>query len=578
MIGSLLLVVLLASWSTGSFLLPFGPEYEDKRVTGQKYIELDNPINLDGEQYQLIAVNKRGYLSLKKAALLFSKQDARVSVIEEEDDLTKSKPIDVFFRLTNDTDMKYAIDSLIEKTHPTLFKSDQLLITTWVQHGCQESPKSEVVLLAMCVIKLCFLQKTKEMKRTTQCVLASDAVQSYAVYLTDGGGACKDGHVTLNDEESGNIAGNVPASRHLVRKQEAHHHSPVVVQLHRDPLPGGPNATVSDFEMFQLSTERGNCLSLSQSKGYVISCNDDNGRVERNTVFRLHGSPGNQQMELFGSGQCLDREHCHSSSSNLRSSDCSHCGAIHWYMRGDGTLREDNGANCIYVVESTNQAEVHHSSSGCTSFHVIHLGDIVQFKSPSKGDCLGNGVFVECNLAGRFRIYNLPRQYQLKDARTGFCFDREHCHASTSNTRLSTCSHCGAIHWSIENIKVGEDDMKNCVNRGTANSAVMKHCSDGWEKLNCEISTSVGSSSSSTPTNSSSIITGLPKPDISYYMKMMPHRQISGARLYKEDRDGFARLEFVHALPNQNTFHVVTNQGVLDVQYWVVTINTMPPQ
>lgn len=82
------------------------------------------------------------------------------------------------------------------------------------------------------------------MKRTTQCVLASDAVQSYAVYLTDGGGACKDGDVTLNDEGPGNIAGSncsredVTAPLHLERKQEAHHNSPVVVQLHRDPLPG----------------------------------------------------------------------------------------------------------------------------------------------------------------------------------------------------------------------------------------------------------------------------------------------------------------------------------------------------
>lgn len=43
---------------------------------------------------------------------------------------------------------------------------------------------------------------------------------------------------------------------------------------------------------------------------------------------------------------CLDREHCHSSTSNLRAYDCGHCGAIHWQYDGS-KLAEDGMRNCV---------------------------------------------------------------------------------------------------------------------------------------------------------------------------------------------------------------------------------------
>jgi len=47
--------------------------------------------------------------------------------------------------------------------------------------------------------------------------------------------------------------------------------------------------------------------------------------------------------------QCLDRQHCHSSKSNLRMSDCGHCGAGKWtYQESDNSLREgDSFQNCV---------------------------------------------------------------------------------------------------------------------------------------------------------------------------------------------------------------------------------------
>ena len=66
--------------------------------------------------------------------------------------------------------------------------------------------------------------------------------------------------------------------------------------------------------------------------------------------------------------------------------------------------------------------------------------------------------------------------YISGDSDGNICLDREHCHSSTSNLRFSECSHCGAINWSIEGYEVGEDEMKNCINRGCNDEAYISHC------------------------------------------------------------------------------------------------------
>ena len=47
-----------------------------------------------------------------------------------------------------------------------------------------------------------------------------------------------------------------------------------------------------------------------------------------------------------------------------------------------------------------------------------------------------------------------------------------------------------AVQWSIEGNKIGEDGMKNCIDRGEmreeGTNAIVKLCSDGYEELTVE--------------------------------------------------------------------------------------------
>ncbi|XP_071824369.1 uncharacterized protein [Apostichopus japonicus] len=332
---------------------------------------------------------------------------------------------------------------------------------------------------------------------------------------------------------------------------------------------------LSPRQFFQLRAQNGQCLTLSDTEGRLSDCTNEFGDISKSTIYRLHGAPGNQRIELFGSSQCLDREHCHSSTSNLRSSDCSHCGAIHWDLRKDGTLREDKGLNCIYAVQSANTVEVHHTSDGCTPFKVAVIGDSLLLKTVTYGDCLSNGVFTDCESASRFMVFGLPYNYQFRNVITGTCLDREHCHFSTSNIRLFDCTHCGAIHWSIDGTKVGEDSMQNCVDRGQDNAAVMAHCSDGWEKIIFEIFYSIYASEDNI--DSPTFLSGFPKADVSSYTENLTKLSLRGLRIYKDELGVTSRLEFVQALPIKDAFSVETNLGVYQVRYWVTTIVTNEP-
>ena len=90
---------------------------------------------------------------------------------------------------------------------------------------------------------------------------------------------------------------------------------------------------------FQLQAHsNGKCLALSDTAGIYVDCSD-----HRSTIFFLNGNSANyHNIVILGTNHCLDREHCHSGTSNLRYSDCDHCGAIHWDIRNDGSVREDN--------------------------------------------------------------------------------------------------------------------------------------------------------------------------------------------------------------------------------------------
>jgi len=63
---------------------------------------------------------------------------------------------------------------------------------------------------------------------------------------------------------------------------------------------------------------------------------------------------------------------------------------------------------------------------------------------------------------------------------SGLCLDREHCHSSTSNARLSTCDHCGSYHWQLGNDgRLAEDHNANCIQ----NDGSIRHCSDSFQAI-----------------------------------------------------------------------------------------------
>lgn len=129
------------------------------------------------------------------------------------------------------------------------------------------------------------------------------------------------------------------------------------------------------YQRFQLVNKSGKCLQVTKNTGIFINCTDSGGNFTLYTVYYLSGAPGTYSLHIDGAlGLCLDREHCHSSSSDLRYSECDHCGAIHWnIITGSGAVCEDACKNCIYS-ESDILAAIHHCGDGFEAFNKTLIG------------------------------------------------------------------------------------------------------------------------------------------------------------------------------------------------------------
>lgn len=319
----------------------------------------------------------------------------------------------------------------------------------------------------------------------------------------------------------------------------------------------------SPQQFFQLVAEDKTCLQTESNYGGFAPCIHTDGGFSPNTVFLLNNetTPGVYNIEVFGTGLCLDREQCHSSTSTLRYFDCSHCGAIHWSINPDGSVREDSGKNCIYR-DPFRHASVHHCSGGFEKFERVLLGDRFQLKSKRHGDCVADGKFTNCDTAPTFYTTNLPGDYKIHTSLApDMCLDKENCRFSASNVRLYNCTHCGAIHWSIASMnKVGEDKMQNCVNRD-ANSTVMKRCSDGYE----EIYHSIIPNEPPASTNDIAF-TQFPNPNVDDYLRSNLSR-IRGAKLFPQGK-GACAIEIVHYLDTPFQY------GQYTCTYMIAHLNT----
>lgn len=308
-------------------------------------------------------------------------------------------------------------------------------------------------------------------------------------------------------------------------------------------------------QFFQLAVVGNNasCLQIpNDQNGNVAPCRKVGGFTP-NAVFLVSGNQNQpHSIQITGTSLCLDREHCHSSFSNLCYSDCTHCGAIHWSINsqpdGSVVLSEDGGNNCIFNDTARKAPAIHHCSDGKMHFKRIFIGNQFQLKSSRHGDCVNGAKFFNCSTALTFYTTNKPEYYSIHDYRSkDKCLDQEDCHSATSNVQLSDCSHCGAIHWSIYNGKVGEDGKNNCVNRGSNNELVMKHCSDGHEELYYSIIPNK-------PTNATDVNTSdFPTPDVTQYLQWDLSQKIRGVRLYRTLSccQYTFELEIVHYLPNR---------------------------
>ena len=343
----------------------------------------------------------------------------------------------------------------------------------------------------------------------------------------------------------------------------------------------------SPQQFFQLVAQDKTCLQIWNSQGRFSSCGNTVGSFSPHTIFLLNGgTPGYLNIQLFGTAQCLDREHCHSSTSNLRYSECDHCGAIHWSINSDGSVSENSQKNCIYK-DSSGNAAVRHCSDGFEKFTRVIIGNRFLLKSLRHGDCLAEDKFENCDSAPTFYTSDLPGNYKIHVfLDSDKCLDREHCHSSTSKVRLYDCTHCGAVHWSIDSsYRVGEDEMKNCVNRGANNAVIMKHCSDGYEKLYFDI----------IPNKAMHFLNYFDAaqfrdPNARAYLQWNLSQRIRGAKLFKYVWQGQAtcELEIVHYLPNGRfqeahysgeymVTHIHTNipyQNFLTIEYAVGRIAT----
>jgi len=83
----------------------------------------------------------------------------------------------------------------------------------------------------------------------------------------------------------------------------------------------------------------------------------------QSALYTLTGLPGQYQIHVAGQTYCVDREHCHFATSNIRFYDCEHCGAIHWNFQGT-KLGEDGMANCLVRLIADQTGMVH-----CSDFH-----------------------------------------------------------------------------------------------------------------------------------------------------------------------------------------------------------------
>ena len=111
---------------------------------------------------------------------------------------------------------------------------------------------------------------------------------------------------------------------------------------------------------------------LQKNTGIINSCRDPEGNFALNTVYYLYGAPGTYSLHIAGAlGLCLDREHCHSSSSDP---EYDQCGAIHWnIVTSKGVVCEDACKNCIYK-NTDNTAAIHHCSDGFEAFNKTIIG------------------------------------------------------------------------------------------------------------------------------------------------------------------------------------------------------------
>ena len=316
-------------------------------------------------------------------------------------------------------------------------------------------------------------------------------------------------------------------------------------------------------EFFQLVAATYNtCLQIRESKGTFVQCKI-NATFTENTVFLVNPDddiPGKIKIQIFGTKYCLDREHCHSSTSNLRYSACNHCGAIHWTINTDGSVSEDGRNNCIYR-NSNGDAYIHHCTDGFQKFYVSKLGKEFQLKSMKHGDCLAGDRFLNCATSPTFYTTGLPGYLSIHiyDDPSN-CIDREHCHSSTSNIRYYDCTHCGAIHWMIYDEMVAEDRGKNCVNRYKVTGTIMKHCSDSFEEFHLLIIPNtvdkfVGDDLVQTPLRFSDL-------DIGKYFAWNSLNQLRGVRLSKcvdyQVLQAVMTLEFVHCLSFLNAQYIAT--------------------
>ena len=187
---------------------------------------------------------------------------------------------------------------------------------------------------------------------------------------------------------------------------------------------------------------------------------------------------------------------------------------------------------------------------------VSNLGNHFQLKSIAYGDCFAGDKFVNCASAPTFYTTDLPGYLSIhidKDP-NNYYIDREHCHSSTSNIRLYDCSHCGAIHWTLDIPKVAEDGLNNCVNRYGDKGTHMEHCTDSFEAFSIVI----------LPNNVSMVVENIPLRfssleivDPKKYFQLDLSSGLRGVRLSRcidhGVREPVMELELMHYLPYVNS-------------------------